>query len=214
MRDVRSSVRMRCIPSAPPFAISNSICAARCQSAMPSGLGFWRLDHGLGSRPLGCLCSGIERSAPSQIASQPEQRSTLLAHSSRTEGLLLGDAIRSAAERLCYQRGAFHPEARLGLTPAPRRRQFYPSARCGTGDGPTSSTATAAACRPRAMRCKLPGSLSVEIATHAIEQRRLFFVLADIDDAPEEDAVGCLVDGIGQLAFEADRGVGEDRDSG
>jgi hypothetical protein len=36
------------------------------------------------------------------------------------------------------------------------------------------------------------GRLYVEIATHAIEQRRLFCVLANVDDAPEEDAVGSL----------------------
>ena len=62
--------------------------------------------------------------------------------------------------------------------------------------------------------CKLEIlSLAVEIAAHAIEQRCLFFVLTNVDYAPEEDAVGCLVDGIGELAFEADRSVGQDRDA-
>uniref|UniRef100_A0A9E8CR97 Uncharacterized protein n=1 Tax=Bosea sp. NBC_00436 TaxID=2969620 RepID=A0A9E8CR97_9HYPH len=41
----------------------------------------------------------------------------------------------------------------------------------------------------------------------------MFIVLPNVDDAPKQDAVGCLVHGIGELAFEADRGVGEDRNT-
>lgn len=46
--------------------------------------------------------------------------------------------------------------------------------------------------------------LGADIATHAVEQRRLFFALTNIDDSPEEDAVCRLIDGIGELAFKTD----------
>ena len=55
--------------------------------------------------------------------------------------------------------------------------------------------------------------LSLEIATHAVEQRCLLFALANVDHAPEKNSVRCFVDGIGQLAFKADRGVSQNRDT-
>lgn len=49
-----------------------------------------------------------------------------------------------------------------------------------------------------------PVGLAVQVLSHAIEQRRSFRVFVDVDDTAEEDAVGCLIDGIAQLTFEAD----------
>lgn len=72
-----------------------------------------------------------------------------------------------------------------------------------------SVTDTKALCRlagaaplsPFTMRADFPeaiiaGALAVKVATHAIEQRCHFRVLAQVDRAPEEEPMGRLVDAI------------------
>ena len=56
-------------------------------------------------------------------------------------------------------------------------------------------------------------SSAVKVTTHEIEQGCLLLVLTNVDNATEDDAMGCLVNRIGERAFEAYRSVGQNRDT-